>query len=59
MPMLMAIVNMAMVEPIPNFLPSSTVKAEAAGIEIAVPSPPRAQSPNKYQKLYARGMRAR
>ncbi|GAI04558.1 unnamed protein product [marine sediment metagenome] len=57
--MLIAIVNTAIVEPIPNFLPSSIVNAEAAGIEMAPARPPKMHSPSRNQKLWAKGIIAR
>ena len=59
MPILNAIISIAIVEPMPNFLPSSTVRAEAAGMAMAPPRPPTEHITSSCQKLLATGIRAR
>ena len=50
---------MAIVEPIPNFLPSATINSETAGRTIAVPKLPKKHSVSNCQKLLVSGIGAR
>lgn len=49
---------MAIVEPMPNFLPFSTLRAEAAGVAMSPPRLYTAHIPNSCQELLPGGIRA-
>ena len=58
MPMPIAKKNIDIVEPMPYFLPSSTVKAEAAGMESAALVPWMSNTVSSCPKLLVRGITA-
>ena len=59
LPRLIARNSIDIIEPIPNLLPSSTVKAEEAVEQIAEPTPWTSNMATSGQKLTARGITAR
>ena len=55
MPMLNAVLNRAILDPIPYFLPCSTARAEAAGMAIALPILPKTAIASNRLKVFPKG----